>query len=104
MNRGATVKKLNRLSEVRIEIEPKHVPFYINTDEERAKYYEEWARELTEFIRDHRSQDGAYINVIRKHEDFCSGCGHVWETMEDDGKLYCSWCGEEQEAANGKSE
>ena len=52
---------------------PEHI--YYRGMEDYAKECERWVKEFTEFIRDHRSQDPVYLNVVRHYEDQCEFCG-----------------------------
>jgi hypothetical protein len=57
--------------------------------EAHAKVLETWAREINDFLRDHRSQDPVILSVERVTETICSVCRKTWEEM-DGG---CSYCG-----------
>ena len=94
-------KPEKRLIEVRVEAYPPHWAYGYSRDPERiAKSLEEWAKELEEFIRDHRSQDSIGLNVVRDVQEVCSLCGRAWEVMPSDDDCHyptCAWCGEEAE-------
>jgi len=57
--------------------------------EARARALEAWAKGVNDFLRDHRSQDGATLRVERVMEMVCSGCGNPWKEYEG----ACSYCG-----------
>jgi transposase len=85
--------KIKKLRDIHITLDPPQLwcgwghPAY-------EKTLNSWARELEEFIRDHRSQDQISINIIRETYDTCSVCGREWEVYnEDDGSIVCSNCG-----------
>lgn len=81
-----------------IECEPpRNVTRFCPSVESEAKSLEAWAREVTEFIRDHRSMDPMDIHVVREYQDKCSLCECEWETMEEDGATFCAHCGIEVE-------
>lgn len=90
-------KKIERLADVRVEIEPDSRYWFWGvgaTPEDRCRRMEEWAKELRDFFRDHRSQDVNSIEVVKVHETVCSSCGNEWETMDVDGQDACAYCGE----------
>lgn len=49
------------------------------------------ARELENFIRDHRSRDSVQMSAERKYSIVCVYCGHEYD-IEDAGDLYPSCC------------
>jgi len=61
--------------------------------------YDDWIKEFTDFIRDHRSQDPVILSVERVERDQCAACGREWELSydEDASKTICACCGEEVE-------
>ena len=76
--------------ELKVVVNPPSYAYgYTRDIEQQAANLEQWARELQEFVRDHRSQDPVYLGVERVVEEVCSSCKHTWD--EDDG--VCSWCG-----------
>ena len=90
-----TVESVVRLSEIRVVIDP---PAYAYgwgniTMEEKAKNLERWAKEVTAFFRDHRSQDPVHIRVERVMAEVCTKCGKPWELAHDADGDYCAWCG-----------
>ena len=91
-----TVEPVVRLSEIRVVAEP---PDYVTRGcrnlEQAAATLEAWARELQEFVRDHRSQDPVRVYVERETMKVCSHCRHEWETYDEDGKTLCAGCGRE---------
>lgn len=91
-----TVNPVVVVKDVTIELDPpSYVGRYCRTQSERAEEYESWAKELQDFIRDHRSQYAVHLTVKRVKETVCSSCGYPWEVCEEDGKKYCAWCGRE---------
>lgn len=71
----------------------------------REKAFERWAKELREFVRDHRSMDVNAIEARNVTEDRCSACGGgPWEitTYDADGDdpayIGCAHCGERIES------
>lgn len=74
------------------------------TPEDKARELENACAEFAEFIRDHRSQDPVRLDVVRVKEDLCSHCERPWETMEEEGKTLCAWCGAEVDTANDRLE
>lgn len=53
-----------------------------------ATELEHEAKELTEFIRDHRSRDSYEIRIIREYESRCEFCGDT-EERDTDGTPVC---------------
>ena len=53
-----------------------------------AKDLEYEARDLTEFIRDHRSRDSYQVTIIREYESRCEFCGYT-EERDLDGTPVC---------------
>lgn len=67
---------------------------YGGESEERfGKRLEQEAREIEEFIRDHRSQDRTSVYVHFERQAVCSECQRPWESMTEDGVTYCANCG-----------
>jgi len=90
--------RVKKLTDLKIVIEPDYdLGRYLKTEQQRIDAYERWAKELQEFIRDHRSQDGCIITVERVCEDVCEFCGREWENIidPDTGEPLC--CGQAQE-------
>lgn len=92
--------KVAVLVDLRVELEPP--PYLLRwpwcpSREREAEILESWARELEEFIRDHRSQDAVSISVERVVQEQCSVCGCPWEVAvdEDSEAPYCAGCGAE---------
>ena len=93
-----TIKK-RVLTGVHIECEPPPgVTRYCGSIESEAKALESWASEVKDFIRDHRSMDPMYLEIVRDYSDLCSTCEREWEPMTEDGKTCCASCGIELEA------
>lgn len=88
--------KKNILTGVHIECEPPgSVTRYCGSVEKEAKALESWAQEIKDFIRDHRSMDSIYLEVVREYSDLCDLCTSPWEETIDDGKICCASCGAE---------
>ena len=91
-------KPIEVVAYINLELDP---PPWIrwNGDRSRLPRYSDelelWAREMNEFLRDHRSQDAVTIRVERVKETVCSACGGQWETYDpdDNGVLACANCG-----------
>jgi DNA-directed RNA polymerase subunit RPC12/RpoP len=101
-----SAKRITRYKECFIEIRPQNIYHRMwwkqdASEQEQQQYeirqYEDWAKELREFLKDHRSQDEQDILVRRITEDVCSLCGREWEEVTEDGKTYCASCGGEVE-------
>jgi len=97
--------KINKrvLTGVHIECEPpSSVTRYCGSIEREAKALEGWARDVKDFIRDHRSMDEIYLEIVRDYSDLCATCESEWESMVEDGKTCCAHCGceLEQETTN----
>jgi hypothetical protein len=68
------------------------MPYYIKykKPEEVAQYLEVEARELIDFIRDHRSQDKTQINIVRDFQELCEFCHSKKElSLDEDGTPVC---------------
>jgi hypothetical protein len=61
---------------------------YYRELEDIARDLEHEAKELTEFIRDHRNRDSYDIRIIREYESRCEYCGYL-EERDIDGKPVC---------------
>lgn len=95
--------KVKKYVEAKIIIEPiERIPYYLWRDlpkDEQVKrellWYRNWAKEIKEFFRDHRSQDINDVYVDVTEIDVCSKCGESWETYveEETGDTCCSNCG-----------
>lgn len=86
-------KPVTVLVDLRVVLEGR-VPTY--RDESMERYgvrLDAWARELEEFIRDHRSQDNVSITVERVRETVCDQCQRSWETYAEAGETHCASCG-----------
>ena len=93
-----TIKK-RVLTGVHIECEPpSSVTRYCGSIEREAKALESWASEVKDFIRDHRSMDPMYLEIVRDYSDLCATCEREWEPMIEDGKTCCASCGCELES------
>ena len=93
-----SAKPVERLMDVSVEVNPPHYAYGYSRDTERiAKSLEYWAKDLVDFVRDHRSQDELDLAVVRDVREVCSLCGRDWETIlpDDDCQIEtCAWCGE----------
>jgi len=65
--------------------------------ERQAEELEYEARELTEFIRDHRSRDSYQISIVREYKTVCEFCGFD-EERDGEGVPVC--CGKAIEEYN----
>ena len=105
LTQGKTAKKIKKYVEAKVVIEPK-TPFYRSwyyhrddSPEEKAKkeveYYRNWADELKDFFRDHRSQDVNDVYVDVTEIEACNQCGEAWEEAHDEDmeEYYCAYCG-----------
>jgi protein-arginine kinase activator protein McsA len=88
-----TAKKVSRLVDTELILTHNVTYYRWDTDESYSQRLKEWAEELEEFIRDHRSQDRISIEVHRKMEDQCDQCGKPWEPDTQDGVTGCAYCG-----------
>jgi hypothetical protein len=79
------------LEDISLECDyPGYVGRYERTMEGRARALEEWAHELVQFIRDHRSRDDISLSVKRIYEEQCGFCGCEWESaLDDEGCPVC---------------
>jgi len=66
--------------------------------EDQAYFLEQEAKDLTAFIRDHRSRDSYQINIIREYESVCSFCGYKEERDTDGTPVCCDKAIKEHEA------
>ena len=92
-------KPEKRLMEVHVVVNPPSYAYGWGRDPEKiARSLEQWARDLNDFIRDHRSQDSLDLEVVRNIQEVCSLCGRPWEIMlpdDDCPQTTCAWCGEQ---------
>ena len=86
------------LIDLRCEIDLPYPMFGHGDLEYAAKYLEQEAKELTDFIRDHRSRDRYGISIIREYRDLCSFCGTTYEEDTDGMPLCCDKAIQEWEA------
>lgn len=63
------------------------------SQEAKAKELEGLVKDFHDFLRDHRSQDMVSLNVERIYGEECSACGREWESAEEDGVVFCAYCG-----------
>lgn len=89
-----TTIKRKVLTGVHIECEPpSSVGQWCSSIERKAQELESWARDVKDFIRDHRSMDPIDLAVVREYSDLCAQCENEWEPVEEDGTTYCAHCG-----------
>ena len=87
-------KKIRVLHDVKLVADPPASIYRWARDQESiARDMESWAKEFTEFVRDHRSQDEIHLSVKRVYQDQCSECLREWEPVTDENGTYCAWCG-----------
>ena len=87
-------RPITRLASLRIVVDPPMTSTYWRrTEEQRIRELEAWARELEEFVRDHRSQDPISLTVERETVTVCDQCDRKWETYTEDDVTYCAGCG-----------
>lgn len=87
------------LTDVRMEIDPpSYLTYYWRDPLQKARAMESWAEEFHDFLRDHRSQDPVYINVIRVYEEVCVHCGVDPEPDERGCPCCCGKAVEEWES------
>jgi len=73
-----TLNKVLIDSHVRVDI---NLGWYSSRDpEENAKRLESAAKDVKEFVRDHRSMDINDVYVVREYGYKCSHCGWIYET------------------------
>ena len=63
-------------------------PRWTRNIETIATELEHEAKDLTEFIRDHRSRDSYQINIVREYKSICEFCGYK-EERDTDGTPVC---------------
>jgi len=90
---SCTRQKILQDVEVLIDLSGMVWPRYYKTKEQYAKELDGAAKELEDFLRDHRSQDRIGLDVRRKYLDICSACQSEWEEDVVEGKKYCANCG-----------
>ena len=61
---------------------------YFRTLEDIAEDLEREAKDLQDFLHDHRSRDNYQINIIREFESRCEFCG-MKEERDTDGTPVC---------------
>lgn len=93
--------KTKVLVDVKLECEaPNYVGRYERTPERIARAIEDWIKEFTGFLRDHRSQDMIGLSVERIYEYRCSYCESEWEEDENGCPVCCDTAIEEWEHRN----
>jgi hypothetical protein len=92
-------RPITRLVSLRIVVDPPRPSYWGQTEEQRVRELEAWARELEAFVRDHRSQDPISVTVERETETVCDQCHREWETYTEDGVTCCAGCGVQVGAA-----
>ncbi len=98
-----TCSKVRVKTGVRVICEPpSYATRWISAPYGTEKYWDrvgeilgDWAKEINEFIRDHRSRDDVGLSVEFDFEEQCTACQQPWEldSSYDDGKPRCSYCG-----------
>lgn len=63
---------------------------YMSDLEDIARDLEDEAKDLTIFLRDHRSRDSYEITIMREYKSICEFCG-LTEERDNDGSPVC--CG-----------
>jgi hypothetical protein len=89
------------LVDSRVVVEPGWTPinYFRKTEEDKAKWLEQWAKDLMEFFRDHRHQDVNSVFVEPVYETRCSQCDGTWEVMtfeadeSEPAYVGCASCG-----------
>jgi len=76
-----------KLRDLHAEIELPR-PFFIRNLEDLAGFLDGEAKDLTNFIGDHRSRDSYQINIIRDYDSVCEYCGYM-EERDVDGTPVC---------------
>lgn len=81
-------------------IDTNYIPYHARcSEEEKAKWLQEWANELISFFHDHRSMDVNSLRVNRIYEERCRQCEKSWEpesfeeTEDEPTYVGCAWCG-----------
>jgi hypothetical protein len=72
---------------------------YWRNIEDIAKDLEVEAKELTAFIRDHRSRDSYHINIVREYKSLCEFC-HREEERDNGVPVCCDKAIKEYEESN----
>jgi hypothetical protein len=67
------------------------------TKEKQAEYLECEAKDLTEFLHDHRSRDSYQIDIIREYKSLCEFCHSEEERDDDDIPVCCQKAIDEHE-------
>lgn len=82
-----TTKRILLDSHVRIDI---NLGWWSSRDpEENAKRLESAAKDVKEFVRDHRSMDINDVYVVREYGYKCEHCGWTWESDEEPEEPTC---------------
>jgi hypothetical protein len=77
------------LVDLHAEIDMPRSWYYGRDLEQQAKYLEDDAKELTAFIRDHRSRDQYGITIVREYKTLCEFCGREEERHTDTDEPLC---------------
>lgn len=98
-----TCNKVKTIVDVVVECTPpSHLTQWIGAPYGTPEYwnrvmenFEDWVKELREFMRDHRSRDDIGLHPQYVKKDVCSCCGCDWETYIDDDtkQTTCAGCG-----------
>jgi len=84
------------VTDVKVEIEQPNIgkwsPYKYGTNEYwlwLEKEFRAWAKEVEEFVRDHRSQDTLDLSVVRVLSKKCKYCGYVYPENDEVPKPDC---------------
>lgn len=75
---------------------------WVQNLEEQAKHLEHEAKDLTDFLHDHRSRDGYDVRIIREFKSKCEFCGLEEERDENGCPVCCDKAIEEFEEVKVK--
>jgi len=85
------MSKVQKVKGIRLELEIPEPPYCIQVKENlHTQYYEREAKELEEFIRDHRSCDQYRVTVVKNTQTECEFCESEWyDNLDNDGCPLC---------------
>lgn len=79
---------------VRVEIEvPRFYTGWGTTVQEECKAAVKWAKEIADFLNQHKDYEGIHVYPEWEKRDRCALCNSGWETYDDDGVTCCASCG-----------
>ena len=91
----------NKLIDLHAEIDmPRHP--YTNDLELQAILMEDDAKDLTAFLKDHRSRDSYNVRIVREYKRVCGFCGWAEERDTDGTPLCCQKAIDEFQAEQSK--